>query len=630
MFMLYNMYRHFSPDGLPLLDVDQSGLTLLSGTYKSGITRLQFQRRLISPDPQDTSFDKCQYFFLAWKGKVISRRNITKHKHILVSGTKMCPVNCVTATGTVLILEQKELKVSPHITVPFADILSGMGDTVVLPFKVFYDGLCPVVTLYNGTVPIASVNSSTTTASDRVNIWCNGTVQIKKVNCYDSASFVLVAQNAHGVADGAIILHVVQTVTSSSLSPTQITMRTRLIAELKPSVSGSFFYWMKNGQFLLPNSRINFVASTLRISSVEYMDKGVYRLCARNISYNSCGAVCQEFELTVLEFPLVFAYTSHHIVDSYKQPYCTITCITHSQPRPIIYWTRNGRLLSLKNWQWNSVTGQLAVPCLTKQDTSIYRCIATVTGIGTDSKTIPITVVKSDDTEPPTVASLYQLYQSGGGQQWKALDFRFRVRLAIVNNFTDPIELWWINYEGQPDELVSVQPNNTYFMYTYRSHPILARNMVNGHWLTLNGRFPFFPNPVWQERVTVCDPYTDEYLGQPLKVTPFRSLALMQKVYVRFINFSPRVVHLIWLGLDGTTHLYNTMRSHGNVSLYTYVGHLWLSRDARTGENMLIGGLLVFTAPDIERLDVIITEASECKCMNGVYITAVFVIVKVL
>jgi hypothetical protein len=117
--------------------------------------------------------------------------------------------------------------------------------------------------------------------------------------------------------------------------------------------------------------------------------------------------------------------------------------------------------------------------------------------------------VKSDDTEPPTVASLYQLYQSGGGQQWKALDFRFRVRLAIVNNFTDPIELWWINYEGQPDELVSVQPNNTYFMYTYRSHPILARNMVNGHWLTLNGRFPFFPNPVWQERVTVCDPYTD-------------------------------------------------------------------------------------------------------------------------
>jgi hypothetical protein len=41
------------------------------------------------------------------------------------------------------------------------------------------------------------------------------------------------------------------------------------------------------------------------------------------------------------------------------------------------------------------VTGQLAVPCLTKQDTSIYRCIATVTGIGTDSKTIPITVVKS-------------------------------------------------------------------------------------------------------------------------------------------------------------------------------------------------------------------------------------------
>ena len=71
------------------------------------------------------------------------------------------------------------------------------------------------------------------------------------------------------------------------------------------------------------------------------------------------------------------------------------------------------------------------------------------------------------------------------------------------------------------------------------------------------------------------------------------------------------MVRLIWLGLDGSTRLYNTMKPHGNTSLYTYEGHLWLSRNVRTGENMLIGGLLVFTAPDVERLDVIITEASE-------------------
>ena len=93
-FLLYG--RHFSPDAMPLLDLDQSGLTLLSGTRKNGITRLQFKRRLISPDPQDTNLDKCQYFFLAWKGNVISRINITKQKRILVSNAKMCPMDCVS------------------------------------------------------------------------------------------------------------------------------------------------------------------------------------------------------------------------------------------------------------------------------------------------------------------------------------------------------------------------------------------------------------------------------------------------------------------------------------------------------------------------------------------------------
>ena len=65
------------------------------------------------------------------------------------------------------------------------------------------------MTLFNGTVPIASVSSNGTSVSDRVTVWCNGTVQIKKVACYDSGSFVLVAKSAHGVADGAVTLHVV-------------------------------------------------------------------------------------------------------------------------------------------------------------------------------------------------------------------------------------------------------------------------------------------------------------------------------------------------------------------------------------------------------------------------------------
>lgn len=89
------MCRHFSSDAIPLLDSDQSGLTLLSGTYKNGITRLQFMRRLNIADPQDASLDLCQFFLHAWKGKVITRRNVTQQKHLFVSDMKICPLDCL-------------------------------------------------------------------------------------------------------------------------------------------------------------------------------------------------------------------------------------------------------------------------------------------------------------------------------------------------------------------------------------------------------------------------------------------------------------------------------------------------------------------------------------------------------
>lgn len=94
------------------------------------------------------------------------------------------------------------------------------------------------------------------------------------------------------------------------------------------------------------------------------------------------------------EFPRVFAYTAHNIVDAYKQRYCNITCIVSGDPKPTIYWTKNGRPIDLASWQWTSATGQLAVPCFQRTDTAIYRCIGRTAGIGTDSRTIPIKVVE--------------------------------------------------------------------------------------------------------------------------------------------------------------------------------------------------------------------------------------------
>lgn len=146
----------------------------------------------------------------------------------------------------------------------------------VLFAQVSYDGPCPNITLYNNTTPIAVVNSNSNSVSNRVTIWCNGTVQIKRVDCYDSGSFVLVAKSEHGVADAAVVLHVVSgktlsctgcvglsitvlvvtAVTFSSSVRTRVTKRSRLVTELTMNVSGSLVYWMKNGQFVLPNDRI--------------------------------------------------------------------------------------------------------------------------------------------------------------------------------------------------------------------------------------------------------------------------------------------------------------------------------------------------------------------------------------
>ena len=72
-----------------------------------------------------------------------------------------------------------------------------------------YDGQCLNITLYNGTTSVAFISKDEANVTNRVSIWCNGTVQIKNVNCYDSGSYVLVVISADDVADAAIVLHTV-------------------------------------------------------------------------------------------------------------------------------------------------------------------------------------------------------------------------------------------------------------------------------------------------------------------------------------------------------------------------------------------------------------------------------------
>ncbi|XP_068108892.1 von Hippel-Lindau disease tumor suppressor [Hyperolius riggenbachi] len=79
-----------------------------------------------------------------------------------------------------------------------------------------------------------------------------------------------------------------------------------------------------------------------------------------------------------------------------------------------------------------------------------------------------------------------------------------------------------------------------------------------------------------------------------------RSANNRQTVYAVFYNYSPRYVVPLWLDFNGEIKPYPTLPPYRGRKMGTYVGHIWIFREAGTEDRMRANGRELYSAEPTE------------------------------
>lgn len=85
-------------------------------------------------------------------------------------------------------------------------------------------------------------------------------------------------------------------------------------------------------------------------------------------------------------------------------------------------------------------------------------------------------------------------------------------------------------------------------------------------------------------------------------VETLKSLVSNELSFVRFHNSTQRTVNVIWINFSGHPIKYNTLQPNQYVDINTYVNHLWIIQDERTGDRLLANQQYVFYPESWEKL----------------------------
>ncbi|XP_076093735.1 hemicentin-1-like isoform X1 [Mytilus galloprovincialis] len=224
-------------------------------------------------------------------------------------------------------------------------------------------------------------------SSKKFNILDNGSLIIRDVKPSDDGKYVCRVGNEGGFTKQSVFLNV-QVPPEVTVDPTEQDFQVGRKVSFMCVASGNptpSYYWLRDGELLIPNNRIKISGNVLSIEKLMRDDEGSYHCLARNAAGESVAIA----QLNYIEKPEITVYEKELIVSAGNP--AILKCSSKGIPPPMVTWNRGDVEITALSYVELSKDGQLTIFGTQEQDAGIYRCVAS-NNAGSTSITTQLTV----------------------------------------------------------------------------------------------------------------------------------------------------------------------------------------------------------------------------------------------
>ena len=164
----------------------------------------------------------------------------------------------------------------------------------------------------------------------------------------------------------------------------------------------------------------------------------------------------------------------------------------------------------------------------------------------------------------------------------QSLTWSSPVNVTFKNESSQPVELFWHNYQGNKVSYGQIAAGGTRAMSTYATHPWSAVGVSNaGIFMSVDGE-------------EVYDPVAAD-AGRTIVIEEYESKTWNQFITLAFQNESGQDVELFWHDYDGNEISYGVIANGQTRNQGTYASHPWsVTGKARPNEHLVVDGAEVF------------------------------------
>uniref|UniRef100_A0A669B9U5 Contactin 3b n=2 Tax=Oreochromis niloticus TaxID=8128 RepID=A0A669B9U5_ORENI len=203
----------------------------------------------------------------------------------------------------------------------------------------------------------------------------NAVLEIPNFQQEDAGTYECMAENRRGknAARGRISFHAkphwLQTMADTALSiEGNLFWECKANGKPKPSYS-----WLKNGEQVMADGRVQIENGALSISSLNRSDSGMYQCVAEN----KHGIIYSSAQLMVLASPPTFSKSPlRALLKARSGSEVTLECKPQASPPAISLWKKGNEILQRTERIALLPDGTLKIANVTKRDAASYTCIA--------------------------------------------------------------------------------------------------------------------------------------------------------------------------------------------------------------------------------------------------------------